>query len=103
MPSKFAGCFFLILLALSSRAQSCTDSAATAETQALYRNLLALRGRAILFGHQDDPCYGVGWKYESGRSDIRDVTGEYPALFGFDLGRIELGHTVNLDSVPFSE
>ena len=57
----------------------------------------------IAFGHQDDPCYGVGWKYESGRSDIREVTGEYPAVYGFDLGRIELGWKVNLDSVPFDK
>ena len=38
-----------------------------------------------------------------GRSDIRDVTGQYPALYGFDLGRIELGLAYNLDSVPFEK
>jgi len=81
--------------------QECSDSQATAETKALYKNLFNLSGKNILFGHQDDPCYGVGWKYVSGRSDIRDVTGQYPAIFGFDLGRIELGLSYNLDSVPF--
>jgi hypothetical protein len=67
----------------------------------LYKNLYRLSGKKILFGHQDDPVYGVGWKYEDGRSDIRDVTGEFPALYGFDLGRIELGQDHNLDGVPF--
>jgi hypothetical protein len=83
--------------------QDCTDKQATGETKALYRNLYQLIGKNILFGHQDDPCYGVGWKYADGRSDIRDLTGEYPALYGFDLGRIELGWAYNLDSVPFEK
>jgi hypothetical protein len=97
---------FFLLLCCSLQGlfgQVCSDKSATAETRALYKNLYGLIGKNILFGHQDDPCYGVGWKYVEGRSDTRDVTGQYPALFGFDLGRIELGHTVNLDSVPFEK
>src|SRR5450631_121510 len=84
-------------------AQECSDPDATPETKALYKNMYALIGKNILFGHQDDPCYGVGWKYAEGRSDIRDLIGEYPALYGFDLGRIELGWNYNLDSVPFEK
>jgi hypothetical protein len=84
-------------------AQECSDQLATPETKALYKNLYQLNGKNILFGHQDDPCYGVGWKYIPGRSDIREVTGSYPALYGFDLGRIELGWLNNLDSVPFEK
>ncbi len=83
--------------------QNCSDSLASPETRALYRNLYKLIGKAILFGHQDDPCYGVAWKYQSGRSDVKEVVGEYPAIYGFDLGRIELGWTHNLDSVPFDK
>ena len=45
----------------------------------------------------------LDWKYVPGKSDIRDVTGEYPAVYGFDLGRIELGWPYNLDSVPFEK
>lgn len=86
-----------------SAAQECADKDATAETKSLYKNLYLLIGKNILFGHQDDPCYGVGWKYIAGKSDIRDVTGEYPAIYGFDLGRIELGWPHNLDSVPFEK
>jgi hypothetical protein len=84
-------------------AQDCADQQATPETRALYRNLYRLSGEKILFGHQDDPAYGVGWKYQEGRSDIRDLTGEYPAVYGFDLGRIELGQDHNLDGVPFEK
>jgi Glycosyl hydrolase family 26 len=82
---------------------NCSDSLATQETNTLYKNLYNLIGKNILLGHQDDPCYGVGWKYINGRSDIRDITGQYPALYGFDLGRIELGLAYNLDSVPFEK
>jgi len=91
-------CHFQVLFG-----QECSDQQATTETRALYKNLSRLMGKNIGFGHQDDPCYGVGWKYEPGRSDIRDVTGEYPAIYGFDLGRIELGWAFNLDSVPFDK
>ena len=54
-----------------------------------------------MFGHQDDPFYGIGWAYEDGRSDVLETCGDYPAVMGFDLGGIEVGDTKNLDSVPF--
>lgn len=79
------------------------DNKATKETVALYNNLKKLLSKGILFGHQDDLAYGVGWKYEPGRSDIKDVTGDYPAVYGFELGRLELDQKVNLDSVPFDK
>jgi mannan endo-1,4-beta-mannosidase len=56
-----------------------------------------------MFGHQDDLAYGVGWQYEPGRSDVKEVVGEYPAVFGWDLGHMELNKPVNLDSVPFAK
>jgi hypothetical protein len=100
----FHGIFFVVcILCEPGFGQNCSDPQATAETKALYKNLYRLIGKNILFGHQDDPCYGVGWKYENGRSDVRDVTGQYPAVFGFDLGRTELGQLYNLDSVPFEK
>ena len=105
MKQKLFPYFFLILFGPFQHlfSQECSDPQATKETRSLYRNLYGLIGKNILFGHQDDPCYGVGWKYIEGRSDIRDLTGEYPALYGFDLGRIELGLDYNLDSVPFEK
>jgi hypothetical protein len=96
-------CLLFCISLRSAHSQDCSDPQATAETRALYRNLYHLIGKNILFGHQDDPCYGVGWKYVEGKSDVRDVTGQYPAIFGFDLGRIELALPYNLDSVPFEK
>jgi Glycosyl hydrolase family 26 len=80
-----------------------SDKNATKETVNLCRNLKKLLNKGIMFGHQDDLAYGVGWKYEQGRSDIKDVTGDYPAVYGWELGRIELDNSVNLDSVPFGK
>ena len=61
----------------------------------------------IAYGHQDDLFYGHTWKVEDWeadaleRSDVKDVSGQYPVLLGCDLGGIELGNEENLDGVPF--
>jgi len=77
------------------------DKNASKQTKNLYFNLQKLLSRGIMFGHQDDLAYGVGWKYVPGKSDVKEVTGDYPAIYGFELGRLELDHRVNIDSVPF--
>lgn len=79
------------------------DGEATAATVELYATMKAATAHGVLFGHQDDLSYGVGWVDSgSGRSDVRDVTGDYPALFGWDLGHIELADsTRNIDGVDF--
>jgi len=79
------------------------DRQATKETVKLYNNLKKLLKKGIMFGHQDDLAYGVGWKYEAGRSDIKDVTGDYPAVYGFELGHLEMDKDENLDGVPFEK
>jgi hypothetical protein len=56
-----------------------------------------------MFGHQDDLAYGVDWKYEPGRSDVKETTGQYPAIYGWELGRLEIDASENLDGVPFDK
>ena len=68
---------------------SLSDKKATAETKILYHNLKKLTQKGILFGHQDDLAYGVNWRYEGGRSDVKEVTGDYPAVYGWDLSGLE--------------
>jgi mannan endo-1,4-beta-mannosidase len=82
---------------------SLSDKNATPETVNLYQNLILLQEKGFLFGHQDDLAYGVKWRYEDGRSDIKDVTGDYPALYGWDLGGIEHQKSNNIDGVPFKK
>jgi mannan endo-1,4-beta-mannosidase len=77
------------------------DPGATRETRALFVNLDRLRADHVLFGHQDAVAYGVKWRDDSGRSDVREVTGSHPALYGWDVGHIELGRSENLDRVDF--
>lgn len=77
------------------------DPKATPATVKLYDRLHAVLGKGVLFGHQDDLPYGVNWKYQHGRSDVKDVCGDYPAVYGWDLGRLEMDSPHNLDSVPF--
>ncbi len=94
---------FLLLGSCALNAQSLSDPKATKETVALYKNLHQLSKKHILFGHQDDLAYGVNWKYVTGKSDIKDVVNDYPAVYGWDMGRIELGAAKNIDGVPFEQ
>ncbi|MEO5685023.1 MAG: glycosyl hydrolase [Chitinophagaceae bacterium] len=79
------------------------DKNAGAETIHLYNNLKKIAAKGFMFGHQDDLAYGVNWKYVSGNSDIKEVTGDYPAVYGWELGHLELDSSKNIDGVPFSE
>ena len=68
----------------------------------LLERLIALKQKGYMFGHQDDPFYGLTWEWELDRSDILETVGDYPAVMGFDLGGIEMGNEKNLDDVPFT-
>ncbi|HTQ26723.1 MAG TPA: glycosyl hydrolase [Puia sp.] len=90
-------------LCATSQTSLPVDKQATLETVNLYNHLRKIPDKGFMMGHQDDLAYGVGWKYEEGRSDIHDVTGDYPAVYGWELGRIELDQPANLDGVPFAK
>lgn len=77
------------------------DPAAATETVNMLTGLKAATERGIMFGHQDDLSYGIDWIYPDGESDVKRVSGDYPAVCGMDLGDIEHRAPVNLDSVPF--
>lgn len=99
----FWGCCLLPASALVAQPYQPVNKNATKETKALFHNLQKVLGEGILFGHQDDLAYGIGWAYEAGNSDVKKIAGDYPALYGWELGNIELGHAKNLDSVPFDD
>lgn len=99
-------CIWIALAAATAAAcagpvgpQSPVDKQATAQTKALYVRLSELEG--VMFGHQDATLYGYTWRYEPGRSDVREVCGDYPAVYGWELGDMELGRDRSLDGVPF--
>lgn len=94
-------------VAMQSVAQDCCKKnkrlQLTKEAAALLANLKKSPAKGVMFGHQDDTFYGVTWAYEKDRSDIKDLTGDYPAVMGFELGWLEKPDTMNLDSVPFAK
>lgn len=73
----------------------------TPEALALLQMLKDVPAQGFMFGHHDDPVYGIGWDGDENRSDVKSVCGDYPAVMSFDLGHIELGDDKNLDKVPF--
>jgi hypothetical protein len=89
------------LLLTSATLQARTDKSAKTPAQQLKERLAKLQKRGIMYGHHDDPFYGLGWEWEEGRSDTYALVGDYPGVMSFDLGGIEMGDDKNLDSVPF--
>ncbi|CAC5392957.1 gmuG [Mytilus coruscus] len=116
---------FITCLCIKVRAFSSgpIDTQATPETKHLYNNLLALtrNTQTILFGHHHDTLTGAGggrnpyrttnhngtkgWTFTSHQvhikspddlSDVKSVTGEYPAVIGFDIGHLD-----NLDRARY--
>lgn len=55
----------------------------------------------IAFGHHDDTAYGVHWEFVVDSSDVKAVTGDYPAIINWDLGDIEHAADEQLDGVSF--
>lgn len=79
------------------------DPQASIQTQHLLSGMKQLVEKGVLIGHQDDLAYGIGWIAPNGQSDIYRICSDYPAVFGWDLGHMETGSAVNLDSVPFAD
>ena len=89
----------LSILAVLLAAVCCTQPADQITT---VLNKAVAEGK-VLYGHQDDLMYGHTWNvteeddHELDRSDIKFVTGDYPAILGLELGDFELGKRFNLD------
>jgi len=107
MKRLFCIFFFIAMIPtlslIAGRKLTLADKNATAETVKLYSSMNKLTDKGIMFGHQDDLAYGIGWKAPNGQSDVFRMVNDYPAVFGWDLGHIETGSACNLDSVPFTD
>jgi mannan endo-1,4-beta-mannosidase len=61
------------------------DKDATKETKSLYKNLKNISKKSVLFAHQHATEYGHSWSGDTNRSDVKSVTGSYPAMVGVDF------------------
>ncbi|WP_428330424.1 glycoside hydrolase family 26 protein [Mucilaginibacter sp.] len=86
---------------MSAQLYNPSDKHATAETRALYSSMQRLIGAGVIFGHHDDTAYGVEWKFDNDSSDVKNVTGTYPAMYGWDLAKIEHDSTKDINRIPF--
>ena len=106
--------FFLLIISLTScnslynsiyQKPKLVDTKISKNAKILHKKLFYTSKKGIAIGHQDATSYGIGWKQEgfsnNMRSDVQEIVGDLPAVFGFDIGHIELGKKQNLDSVSF--
>ncbi len=93
--------FMLLNLTVVAAKPIPSDPKATSEAVMLYQKMLKFQHKGLMFGHQDAFAYGTSWYAEDGRSDVNDVCGDHPAIFGWELGHLELGNAYSLDSVFF--
>jgi Glycosyl hydrolase family 26. len=75
------------------------DPDATPETKALYSNLWAIKEKGWIFGHQNDLINGRKWRYTEGRSDTKEVCGDYPGVFAVDVASFMDGRKVPLQTL----
>lgn len=80
---------------------ACAGMYAQTAAGELLDRLKDLQKQGVMVGQQDATVYGTTWKWEEGRCDVMELVGDYPAVIGFDLGKLELGSDKNLDDVPF--
>ena len=92
----------LFTVSLSAQSWQPADPNATPEAKELFARLLKIKSKGIMYGHQDDLVTGHTWWYEPDRSDTKEAVGDYPAVVGFELGELELGGKLSLDSVAFA-
>lgn len=98
----------LAMIATVITTSACTEKHTQTPADSLLERLENQIGQGkVMFGHQDTYLYGHSWKTDTdatefNRSDIHDIIGRYPALYGMDLGGIELDSPTNIDKNDFN-
>jgi len=77
--------------------QKPVDTLLSSATLALWQNLHLLKGQGVFFGQQDATLTGTDWKNKPGLCDILSVTGQYPAVYGWEMAGD--GNEYPIDSV----
>ncbi len=81
------------------------DGKATRALKEMHKKLYYVSKRGFAIGHQDATSYGIGWKQADfpgqPKSDVNDMVNDFPAVYGFDISKIEISQVNNIDGVPF--
>lgn len=102
MKKTFILLLLTVAVGLCAQNRLPADPNATPEAKQLLNRLWKIQSEGIMYGHQDDLMTGHTWWYEPNRSDTKETVGDYPAVAGFELGELELGGKLSLDSVAFA-
>jgi hypothetical protein len=100
-----------LFVAAILQAGGCTPSKADNSKEELMAKLKSAAERgSFFFGHQDGILYGKHWNIPDStpaqdikewKSDVKEVCGDYPAVLGVDMGKIEMDSLKNLDQNRF--
>jgi len=104
-------CFFLIFSSCKSlyndeyKRPILVDAKANRNTKKTHKKLTYISKNGFAVGHQDATSYGIGWKKSDSlntvESDVHELINDNPAVYGFDISKIELNAKNNIDSVSF--
>lgn len=74
----------------------------TTRTENLRDNLKSFTRKGVIIGQAYATLEGIGWQGDSDRSDIKEISGDHPAVTAYELKGIERGSKENSDHVAFS-
>lgn len=106
-------CYFILFSSCKSIYNSeyakplLVDNRLDKETRKLHKKLTFIAKEGFAIGHQDPTSYGIGWNksdvLNKVESDVFELVNDHPAVFGYDLSKIELQASLNIDGIPFSD
>ncbi len=97
MKPKYAGLIFMCAIIVSSCSTfsrheyqiysnvKLVDGEATKETVNLFYNLKKIQKKSVIIGQHHATAYGIGWQHDKDRSDIKDIAGTHPGVYGWDI------------------
>lgn len=77
-------------------------SGRTTRTENLRENLRTYADKGLMLGQMHATLEGVGWQCDSDRSDLRTISGDRPAVIGYEIGGIETGALNNARNISFN-
>ncbi len=105
------GCFLLIFFSCKSiynndyKKPILVDHKLSRNTKKLHKKLTYIAKEGFAIGHQDAMSYGIGWNsldpLNEIQSDVFELVGDNPAVYGYDISKIEIESLNNIDNIPF--